>query len=85
MNTGQEQIAIAESRAQQRARLLLALMAGPVSTSYARDHLNIMSPAARVLELREDGHMIDTELIWQTDHRGRKHKAGVYHLQPRAR
>lgn len=83
MNTGYEQIAIAESRAQQRARLLLALMAGPVSTSYARDRLNIMHPAARVLELRGEGHMIGTEWTWQTDHRGRRHKAGVYHLQQR--
>ncbi len=57
----------------QRARLLSRLHLGPVDTITARAELNIMMPAARVKELREQGHPINTHRITITDEQGRTH------------
>ena len=57
----------------QRARLLSRLHLGPVDTITARAELNIMMPAARVKELREQGHPINTHRITITDEQGRAH------------
>lgn len=57
----------------QRARLLARLYLGPVDTITARSELNIMMPAARVKELREQGHPINTHRITITDEQGRTH------------
>ncbi|WP_349573295.1 helix-turn-helix domain-containing protein [Azotobacter salinestris] len=57
----------------QRARLLARLQAGPVDTITARSELNIMMPAARVKELRDQGHPIKTHRITLTDEHGRTH------------
>ena len=55
----------------QRQRLLKFLIeAGSVTTVYARDSLGIMSPAPRVLELRERGYNINTEHVDSTDSLG---------------
>ncbi|MOA33050.1 hypothetical protein D3C78_1543090 [compost metagenome] len=64
------------SAASQRIRLLERLQAGPVSTFEAREELNIMMPAARVKELRDQGHPILTDRQTLTDPHGFKH-AGV--------
>lgn len=64
----------------QRQRLLEALRHGPVTTIQARDELNVMHPAGRVNELRDQGHTIITEMQWLVDAAGRKHKAGKYFL-----
>ncbi len=57
-----------EAAAAQRDRLLYELRCGEVSTIYARK-LGIMSPAARILELRRKGYKIDTDKckIFTTD------------------
>ena len=70
------------STAAQRHRMLQALRLGPVSTMYARRHLNIMMPGARIKELREAGHLIDTRLEAMTDDQGRKHpRVAIYTLR----
>ncbi|AFC87386.1 KilA-N domain-containing protein [Frateuria aurantia DSM 6220] len=66
----------------QRHRLLWALRLGPVSTMQARQLLNIMMPAARIKELREAGHLIDTRRQTMTDERGHKHPGvAIYTLR----
>nr|WP_298168333.1 helix-turn-helix domain-containing protein [uncultured Pseudomonas sp.] len=57
----------------QRARLLERLQLGPVDTITARSELNIMMPAARIKELREAGHNIQTHRLTLTDDQGRTH------------
>lgn len=69
------------STAAQRNRLLAALRKYPVTTIYARDALDIMAPAARVLELRyNDGLNILTH--WKTEQTscGKKHRVAEYVL-----
>lgn len=50
-----------QGRAAQRAQLLAMLRRGPVSTLEAREAF-IMSPAARIFELREAGYQIITDI-----------------------
>lgn len=55
-------------------RLLAALIElGAVNTLYARDALNVLMPAARIKELREQGHEIVTTRIRIEDQHGRSH------------
>ena len=44
--------------------ILHALQHAPVSTLQARNELFIMSPAARVMELKEQGHNIITHKVY---------------------
>lgn len=64
----------------QRQVFLDALRRGPVSSIAARETLGILHPAARVLELRQQGLPIG--MNWQTnvDAQGRRHRVGVYLL-----
>ena len=58
----------------QRKRMLDALQKlGAVNTLYARDRLNIMAPAPRIKELREQGYQIRTDRIRITDRDGYVH------------
>jgi hypothetical protein len=69
------------SRAAQRARLLAWLRErGTLTTIQARELLNVMHPAGRVFELRENGHNIVTVWTWANDHEGRAHRVGRYAL-----
>jgi len=69
------------SGAAQRARLLKRLALGPITTIEARRELNIMMPAARIKELREAGHNIQTERVDTLDDQGRKHgRVAKYYL-----
>jgi hypothetical protein len=73
------------SKHAQHSRLLAALREhGAISTSDCRDFLAVMSPAARVLELRRMGHNIDT--VWRRvcDGAGVLHRQGVYVLRGNA-
>jgi hypothetical protein len=64
-----------EDRANQRAIILSHLRRhGSISTIEARLQHHIMSPAARVLELKRQGHIILTE-------RDPRQKCARYHLQ----
>jgi len=63
------------STAAQRQRLLEWLLNhGSVNTLFARDRLNILAPAARIIELREKGHKIHTDRIVINDRDGRPHR-----------
>lgn len=66
------------SASAQRSRLLAALIKGPVSTLAARKYHDILHPAARVQELRNRGHLIDT--IWTDDvtAEGNVHRVALY-------
>lgn len=66
----------------QRARLLEALEQGPVSTLYAREYLDILHPAARVQELREQGYNVTTEWVLEDNGEGRPHRVAKYVLLP---
>ena len=58
----------------QRERLLqFMIQNGSVNTMFARDRLNIMMPAARIKELRDQGHKIHTGRIVINDRDGRRH------------
>ena len=66
------------SKSAQRFRLLAALRKGPVSTLEARKFCDILHPAARVQELRDRGHCIDT--VWTEDFtsEGKPHRVAQY-------
>lgn len=69
----------------QRRRLLAALRSVPVSTLDARERLDVIHPAARVLELRERGHRIVTTWTHEPDAWGRPHRIARYVLARQAR
>lgn len=69
------------STSAQRARLLSRLQVEPIDTIAARDELNVMAPAPRIKELREQGHPIKTHRITRMDEHGRTHKrVALYYL-----
>lgn len=64
---------------QQCARLLAWLQSSTITTLEARQELDILHPAARIQELREAGHKIETH--WTTGDTGRaKHRVACYVL-----
>lgn len=64
----------------QQSRLLARLRIGPISTISARRELGIMSPSARVNELRSLGYPIKTERISATEENGRHHRQVALYL-----
>jgi len=67
----------------QRARILQFLKSGkPLTTLQARHHLNVMHPAARVMELRKRGYKIITCRRKDADTAGREHSVAEYVLMP---
>jgi len=69
------------SREGQRLAILNYLQEhGSLTTLQARDELGIMSPASRVLELREQGYRIITYWTTSEDRTGTKHREAKYVL-----
>lgn len=69
------------STASQRARLLKALQQRKtVTTEFARNGLEIYSPAPRILELRKQGHFIITRKERHYAADGRSHLMARYIL-----
>ena len=66
--------------AAQQRRLLAALRQSPLTTLEAREHLDILHPAARVMELREQGYVITTHRTMQTNAQGNVHRVAQYVL-----
>jgi len=67
----------------QRARILDYLLNHrALTTLEARHHLNVMHPAARVMELRKRGYNIITNRREDADSQGRLHRVGEYVLLP---
>ena len=67
-----------DSRTDQGSRLLEALRLFPISTFEARKLLDVMHPAGRVQELREDGYCIDSLRTSEPSEIGRPHRIAVY-------
>lgn len=73
-----------ENRAAQVKRLIEALRLFPISTFEARRCLDIMHPAGRVQELRDEGNEIDTLRLSEFSELGRPHSIAVYVLRREA-
>ena len=69
-----------DSSAVQRTRLLEALRLYPLSTLEIRRHLDILHPAGRVQELKEEGHEILTMRRKEISEAGLPHSVAVYVL-----
>ena len=65
---------------QRKAILDYLRKVGHLTTLYGRETLGIMSPAARVFELRKDGFPIVTHWITSQDMAGTKHRDAKYVL-----
>ncbi|PLK47039.1 helix-turn-helix domain-containing protein [Uliginosibacterium sp. TH139] len=68
------------SNAAQRARLLDRLRTGPVSTFEARKNLEIMHPAGRIKELKDQGHKIEKLWVQEETETGVLHRIALYVL-----
>lgn len=64
----------------QRVLLLRELRVGPVSTLDARSRLGICHPGARIMELRESGHLIGTFWAIGNTADGTPHRVARYVL-----
>ena len=71
--------------ASQRSRLLEFLQKrGSLSTIDARHLIDVMHPAARVMELRRAGHAISTIWTHASTPEGGTHRVARYHLMRKA-
>ena len=82
-SASQEQATVDNSAESQRKRLLSHLYHAPLTTLQARERLDIMAPAARVMELRKRGHDIKTVWTWDLSPSGKAHRVARYILQRR--
>ena len=64
----------------QRARLLAALKRRALTTLQARRELDVLHPAARVMELRDDGYQIVTTWTYDATTEGHLHRVARYQL-----
>lgn len=74
--------ALPNSAQEQRSRMLECLRQRPVSTLEAGRELDILHPAARVMELRRDGYQIATIRTSERTDCGRLHRVARYLLNP---
>ena len=65
----------------QCARLLTALHRFPITTFEAMRFLDVYHVPARVLQLRQRGHEIDTHRVTVVTESGAKHSVGLYVLK----
>ncbi len=79
--TGQDEVHISNSVADQRNRILTRLGQGPLTTLEARQQLDILHPAARVMELRNRGHNIETMWCEDVTQNGKIHRVARYLLK----
>lgn len=66
----------------QRQRLHERLKTAPVDTITARRELDVMHPAARIMELKRRGNQIDTVWVERPTDCGEVHRVALYVLQP---
>jgi len=67
-------------KAAQRVHVLKTLRRHTGSTIELRHHLDILAPAARIYELRKEGHDIVTLWDRQQTRQGRFHRVALYML-----
>ncbi len=65
---------------EQRGRLLARLRSAPLTTLDARGELDVMHPAARVMELRRAGYCIETVTVEKPSPCGQIHRVAQYVL-----
>lgn len=65
----------------QQQRLLERLKIAPIDTITARRELDVMHPAARIMELRRRGYRIDTVWVDRQTDCGKVHCVALYVLQ----
>jgi hypothetical protein len=70
------------SAQEQRTRLLDSLRQRSISTIEARRELDIMHPAARIMELRRDGYQIEKITVDERSDCDQLHKVARYILIP---
>ena len=68
------------SAAAQRERVLGAMRSGPKSTLQLRRDWDVLSPAARVLELKRRGFEILTQWVHEATDCGKLHRVALYVL-----
>ena len=71
-----------DSAHSQRLRLLERLKVAPVDTITARRELDVMHPAARIMELKRRGNLIDTVRVGRPSDCGKVHSVALYVLLP---
>jgi hypothetical protein len=54
---------------------------GPITTLYARRELDVMHPGGRIMELRRNGHRIDTVWTEEATDCGKVHRVALYVLR----
>lgn len=67
---------------EQRVRVLERLRQGPLTTLAARSELDVLHPAARVMELRGEGYCIETLRSREYSECGQLHTVARYVLLP---
>ena len=75
-----EHRSISNQSQQQRLAIALTIL-GNITTIEARDYLDVMSPAARLLELREQGWVIVSIRVRQVAECGTVHSIANYILK----
>lgn len=68
----------------QAARLLEGLSRFPISTFEAMRYLDVYHCPARILQLRKNGHQINTHWQIVITEAGEKHRVGLYVLEGKA-
>jgi len=71
-----------DSAHSQRLRLLARLEVAPVDTITAQRELDVMHPAARIMELKRRGKQIDTVRVDRPTDCGKVHSVALYVLLP---
>lgn len=79
--TGRRKAQHSNSSSEQSKRILRALSDGPITTLFARRELDVMHPGGRIMELRRDGHLIDTVWTEATTDCGKVHRVALYVLR----
>lgn len=69
-----------ESAAIQRGRMLAELKQRTLTTLEARRELDVLHPAARVMELRGEGYPIETAWAYDVTSEGYQHRLARYQL-----
>jgi len=80
-NTPQKTISQGNSIEAQRRRVIAWLSRASLTTLEARQHLDVMHPAARVFELRQMGYDIQTVWVEHLSAAGNFHRVGKYILK----
>lgn len=78
-NNGTKSLHPNDARAQ-RARILKRLTSGPATTLELRRELDVLMPATRIFELRDEGLDIRTAWTRAVTEVGRSHRVALYSL-----